>query len=105
MFEFFIPQQVVVSAMRSFIFALLASGGSALTLHAAASSAARVFGGVSRCAAAQMGLVRQVSTAHFPGQRPAACSPRQFRHRLLIRSPRRRLLALVCRHLAHSCAR
>ena len=70
LFEFFIPQQVVVSAMRSFIFALLASGGSALTLHAAASSAARVFGGVSRCAAAQMGLVRQVNTAHFPGQRP-----------------------------------
>ena len=91
--------------MRSFIFALLASGGSALTLHAAASSTVRVFGGVSRCAAAQMGLVRQVNTAHFLASVHRRLSPRQFRRRLLIRSPRRRLLALVCRHLAHSCAR
>ena len=44
--------------------ALLASGGSALALHAAAPSAARAFvvGGVSRCAVARMDLVRQVST-------------------------------------------
>ena len=52
--------------------ALLASGGSALTLHAAAPSAARgVFGGVSRCAVARMGLVRQVNTP-CTGISPAA---------------------------------
>ena len=52
--------------------ALLASGGSALTLHAAAPSAARgVFGGVSRCAVARMDLVRQVNTP-CNGVSPAA---------------------------------
>ena len=51
--------------MRCYIVALLASGASALTLHGAASSAARVSGGVSRCAAPQMGKVRQVNTAEF----------------------------------------
>ena len=53
--------------------ALLASGGSALTLHAAAPSAARafVFGGVSRCAVARMDLVRQVNTL-CTGVSPAA---------------------------------
>ena len=53
--------------------ALLASGGSALTLHAAAPSAARAFvgGGVSRCAVARMDLVRQVSTP-CTGVSPAA---------------------------------
>jgi thioredoxin 1 len=61
--------------MRSYIFALLASGGSALTLHAAASSTARVSGGVSRCAAAQMGLVRQVNTSGLPAQHPPSVLP------------------------------
>ena len=53
--------------------ALLASGGSALALHAAAPSAARafVFGGVSRCAVARMDLVRQVNTP-CTGVSPAA---------------------------------
>ena len=52
--------------------ALLASGGSALTLHGAAPSAARgVFGGVSRCAVARMDLVRQVNTP-CNGVSPAA---------------------------------
>ena len=64
--------------------ALLASGGSALTLHAAAPSAARgVFGGVSRCAVARMDLVRQVK----PGGALLLRCPHHIAARLRAPSP------------------